>query len=189
MRAKPILAIAFGTAAVIAGALNPPAQHGQGSAELIGKAPAFSASTADGKKYDLTTLSKKGSTFLFFIKKDCPVTAGAMDFYKDLYKAYGDKAPILGVMNGDASEFKTYTDEHKLPFPTVLDPETKIVTSYKVENSPWVVEVKADGTVGRIWKGYSQTFLQQMNKAVSDAAGVPIAKIDFTAAPKEARFG
>ena len=155
----------------------------------MGRAPAFSAESADGKKYDLATLNKKGPVFLFFIKKDCPVTAGAIDFYKNIYKAYGEKASVVGILNGDAAEFKTYNKEHKLPFLTVLDPEQKIVESYKVEHSPWMVSVKADGTVGSVWKGYSQNYLTQMNKAIAKAAGADEAKIDFSRAPKDTRFG
>ena len=158
-------------------------------AQLVGKAPAFSGKGPDGKTYDLATLTKNGPVYLFFIKKDCPVTAGAMHFYTDIAKAYGDKAPILGVFSGDADEYKDYNDEHHLPFPSVLDPKLDIIASYKVRSSPWMVEVKQDGAVGRSWHGYSQSYLKQINDAVSVAAHASAAKIDFSQAPTNPAFG
>jgi peroxiredoxin len=190
MSAKAIFALTVAAVAVTAGALNlPQPQKGKGSADDLDKAPAFTAVGADGKSYTLAALTKKGPVFLFFIKKDCPVTAGAMGFYKSLYNAYGGKASIVGILNGDAAEYKAYNSEHKLPFLTVLDPAHKIVEAYRVEHSPWLVAVRADGTVGATWKGYSQPFLQEMNKAAAKAAGKEVAKVDFSRAPKDTRYG
>jgi peroxiredoxin len=187
VKGKLIVGLAIVTCAVTAGALG---QHQtQGSTRLLGKAPFFSAPGADGKTYDIKTLTKNGPVYLLFIKKDCPVTAEAIGYYMDIYKAYGKKAPMVGILNGEASEYKDYIKDHKLPFPTVLDPKQSLITSYKVENSPWMVEVSADGTVGRIWQGYSQDYLNEINKAVAEGAGVPAAKIIFKDAPKEPTYG
>ncbi len=174
--------------ALIAG-LAAAAQHSNSGTQLFSRAPSFKASTADGKTYDLDQMTKSGPVYLLFIKEDCPVTAEAIDLYNNLYKAYGSKAPVLGILSGDAAQYKAYNAKHHLPFPTVLDPKLDIVKSYKVENSPWMIEVKANGTIGRSWQGYSQEFLKQMNKAVATAAGVTPAKVDFSAAPTSASYG
>lgn len=157
--------------------------------QLFGKAPNFSASTADGKTYDLKSLNKSGPVYLVFIKHNCPITADAMHYYTTLYSAYDGKAPLLGIINGDADQFKSYNADHKLPFPTVLDPKQNLVATYKVQSSPTIIEVKADGTIGRTWKGYSQKYLQQIDAALAMANHAPIAKIDFSDAPKDASFG
>jgi peroxiredoxin len=187
MRSRPFALVTLASALLAAGAFATPALTSQ--SQLIGKAPQFSATTADGKTYDLKSITKNGPVYLFFIKKDCPVTAGAMSFYTAIGKAYGAKTPILGIFSGDAKEYKAYDAEHKLPFPTVLDPSLSMIAAYKVQTSPWVVEVKADGNVARTWRGYSQTYLQQINKAAAAGAGMPVAKIDFTDAPTDARYG
>jgi len=173
--------------ALIAG-LAVAAQH-PSSGQLFSKAPNFKAATADGKTYELANLNKSGAVYLLFIKEDCPITAEAIGLYNNLYKAYGSKAPVIGILSGDADQFKAYNAKHHLPFPTVLDPKLDIVKSYKVENSPWMIEVRPDGTIGRSWQGYSQDYLQQMNAAVAKSAGVPIAKVNFSDAPKDPAYG
>src|SRR5437868_6067985 len=107
MRAKPAIAIIVAAAAVIAGALNLPkaSQHAKKPA-LFAPAPTFSAKTASGKAYDLATITKNGPVYLYFIKKDCPINAVAVTFYNKIYSAYGDKAPILGILNGSPDEYK-----------------------------------------------------------------------------------
>jgi len=182
----PLIVSALALSAAAPAGTKAPAQQGR---QLIGKAPKFSAKTIDEKSYDLAGLTKDGTAYLFFIKKDCPITAGAMQFYTAIGKAYGAKAHLLGVFSGNADEYKAYNKEHKLTFPTVLDPDMKMISSYKVETSPWVIEVKADGTVGRTWRGYSQEFLQQINKGLADSAKVAVAKVDFSDAPTDARYG
>ena len=187
MRRGTLITVSIGLAVVAATA---PLRADRGAIQqLLGKAPYFSAKTSDGKTYDLKSVTKDGPVYLFFIKKDCPVTAGAMHFYTSIGNAYGAKAPILGVFSGDASEYKAYNKEHKLPFTTVLDPKLEMIASYKVQTSPWVVEVKGDGNLGRMWRGYSQDYLKAINKAVAAGAGKTVAKIDFSDAPKDPSFG
>ncbi len=156
---------------------------------LIGKAPAFSAKSPDGKTYDLGGLTKNSAGYLYFVKKDCPINAQAVTFYNQLYTKYGAKTPMLGVFNGSADEYKIYQKDHHMPFPVVLDPNQKIIAAYGAERSPWVVEVSQTQIVGRTWKGYDQVYLQQINKALAEAVKSPVAKMDFSAAPAEPRYG
>jgi peroxiredoxin len=164
-------------------------QQKQGQIQLFAKAPNFSAKGADGKTYQLSDLTKSGPVYLLFIKKDCPITADAIGLYNDLYKAYGTKAPIYGILSGDANDFTDYNKEHHLPFTTLLDPKLDLIHAFKVETSPWMIEIRADRTIGRTWQGYSQDYLQQMNKAVATAAGATLAKVNFSSAPKDPAYG
>ena len=190
MKARLAIATLLAAAAVAAGALNlPKAPDQQRDFGLVGKAPDFSAKSPDGKTYSLDGVTKGGAAYLYFIKKDCPINARAVTFYNQLYKAYGPSTPILGVFNGTADEYNAYQKAHAMPFPVVLDPDQKIISDYKAERSPWVVEVKGDQLVGRIWKGYDQEFLGQISQALADATKAPLAKIDFSSAPTDPRYG
>lgn len=186
----PKALIAAGAAAifVVLGAVNLPKDL-DSSQGLSGKAPAFTGKTADGKTVSLSSQLKSGPFYMYFMKKDCPINAKAIAFYAKMGKGYGDKAPILGVFNGDASELKTYQARHSTPFTIVLDPDQKIISAYKVDRSPWVVEVKGTGTVGRIWEGYSKDYLSELNASVASAMQVPMLKLDFSAAPGEPAYG
>lgn len=192
MRPKIVVALIVGSVAVAAGALNlpkAPVAATQKPHLLVGKAPDFAANSPDGKTYNLTDLIKNGSEYLYFIKKDCPINAQAVGFYANLFSAYGPKTPMLAVFNGSADEYKIYKKAHPMPFPVVLDADQKIISDYAAERSPWVVEVTGDQMVGHIWKGYSQDYLQQINQALAAALKAPTAKLDFSSAPKEPRYG
>ena len=191
--------IAFGVVAVLAtiGALKLPdpqpapgiPEPEQGQKELQGRAPSISAKTSDGKDVDLASLIKDGSVYLYFIKKDCPINARAIGFYNDISKAYKDKTRIVGVFNGTADELKEYNKDHATPYKVVLDPQHNIIEKYKVDRSPWVIEVDQSGLVGRVWKGYSQGFLQELNEAVASASKLEKAKVDLSKAPKDPAYG
>lgn len=186
MKPKAALAIAVAGVAVVAGALSLPKQQ---PTELTGKAPLFSAPMADGKTTDLATLTKDGPVYLYFVKKDCPVNAKAVSLFNDIYKAYSGKANIVAIFNGDADELKAYESDHPMSIPIVMDPKQEIVSKYLVERSPWMIEVQQDGTVGKIWKGYSQQFLGEINDAVAAASKQEPAKVSFKDAPKAPRYG
>jgi peroxiredoxin len=192
MSARVTIGVLVGATAVFAGALNLPhasprlEKHAQQGTK---KAPAFSAESPDGKTYALADLTKNGSGYLYFIKKDCPINAGAVTFYNQIYSKYGANTPLLGVFNGSKDEYKIYQKDHAMPFRVVLDPDQTIISSYQAERSPWVVEVTQDQQVGHIWKGYSQEYLRQISASIAARMKVPVAKIDFSAAPKEPRYG
>lgn len=190
MSAKVFITLAVGAAAVLAGALNlPKAPATQRPHGLVGKAPAFTGSTPDGKSFNLALLTKNGPGYLYFIKKDCPINAEAVSFFNHLYQSYGPATPMLGVFNGSADEYKAYQRDHHMPFPVVLDPDQKIISDYMAERSPWIVEVKANGLVGHIWQGYDQDYLNQISRALATATHKPVARLDFSAAPTNPAYG
>ena len=154
--------MAVGAVLVATGYLNLPNQD----KELTGKAPAIEAKLSDGKDIKLADLTKDGPVYLYFVKKDCPVNAKAIDFYNSIYKAYSDKAPIVAVFNGTADELKEYNKTHATPYRVILDRDHKIVESYKVERSPWVIEVDRSGLVGKIWKAALRLFLVRVARVV-----------------------
>ena len=160
------------------------------SAQGPKRAPDFAGKTADGKAVSLRSLTAKGPVFLYFIKADCPINAKAMPYFKRMYAAYGTaKVPLLGVIDAEGKTYQEWQDQFKAPFPILLDPAKKTIGAYGAERSPWVIEVKRDGTLGRTWAGYSQLALKELNKALALAKGRKAVAIDTTGAPARLAYG
>ena len=156
----------------------------------VGKnAPAFTAKGSDGKNYSLRSLAAKGPVFLYFIKSDCPVNADAVKYYNKLGSSYRGKATFLGVINGDASVYRTWQAQYKATYPVLLDPGKKIITGFGAQASPWVIEVGKGGKIAKVWEGYSVKDLNALNSSMAKAAKVKLVKLDTTGAPSTNRYG
>lgn len=153
------------------------------------KAPDFSAKLSTGKDVTLKSLLAKGPVYLYFVKSDCPINARALPYYQKISAAYGEKSALLGVINEDSAAFKSWNAENKTTFRMALDPQAKIINSYGAERSPWIVEVRADGKIGKVWQGYSQGMLSELNNALALSAKMKPAAINVTDAPKSVRYG
>ena len=147
------------------------------------KAPAFTAMTAAGKSVSLKSLTASKSVVLYFIKKDCPVNAEAEKFFNRIYAAT-EKGNIVGVFNGDKSEFDSWQARFKAPFPVILDPKSEIIHSFGAARSPWVVQVGTDGRTGKEWHGYSQAIVKEVATVIKAGA-----KVDATGAPTDPTYG
>ena len=62
------------------------------------KAPDFTLSTTDGKKFSLNDLLVRGPVIAFFFKISFPVCQYAMPFLERIYQAYGNQnASLIGI--------------------------------------------------------------------------------------------
>jgi peroxiredoxin len=154
------------------------------------KAPAFSAKANDGKTYTLASVTKKGPAVLYFIKTDCPTNEQAVKYYLRIAEAYkGSKVPFIGVINGDENACKEWNKAFNVKFPILLDPEMKIIRSWKAERSPWVIMVGKDGKIVKEWPGYSNAYLTELSGLIAKGAGVKTKKCDFSGSPTNPRYG
>lgn len=157
----------------------------------IGKAaPAFSAVGSDGKTHTLASLSKGSTLVLYFIGHDCPVNAEAIKHYNAIASAYKNnpKVRFVGVINGDAKVFSAWNAKQKVPYLVLMDPDLKIIRSYKAVASPWVVRI-ANGKISHVQEGFSKGRLSELSGLMAKDGGVSAAKLTFTGAPAQERFG
>lgn len=154
------------------------------------KAPDFSAQATDGKTYTLASVTAKGPAVLYFIKPDCPTNDQALKYYVRIANAYkGCKVPFIGVIFGDLDRFKLWNRSVNVPFPVLLDPDKKIISSWKAQRSPWVIMVGKDGKIMKEWPGYSHTFLKELSALMAKGSGVKEKTCDFSGSPTNTRFG
>jgi len=153
-------------------------------------APNFSAKGSDGKSYTLASVKKKSAFVLYFIKIGCPTNDQAVKYYEQIAKAYkGKKVQFFGVINGDKAAYDEWNKQYKTTFVTLIDPDLKIKSAFRVDRSPWAFFVSADGKVGKEWVGYSTKDLGEMNKMMAAAAKAKEAKINLAGCPSNTRYG
>ncbi len=171
-----VVAAATGIALVGAVGQSPELKPGQA-------APQFSATGSDGKPHSLASLTKGGPMVLYFIKDGCPVNHEAAPFVAKIANAFGPKANIVGVYNGDVAGAKRWSKSYKAPYVVLSDPQMKIIRSYGAPWSPYLVAVGQDGKVTKVFEGASVQELTKVNQICASGAGKAMASISFAGAP------
>ena len=108
---------------------------------------------------------------------------------RGLSRLFGDQARFLGVLHGDAKVGKIWQQVAQTPYPVLLDPKLELISRFGVERSAYVALIRSDGTVARLWPGYSKEMLQELNTETAKLAKVPAPKFDSAYAPTEMTSG
>lgn len=186
---KTILLVLLGGIAVGSAAVFASYQRQAPAPASLQKAPAFSAKASDGKTHTLQSLTRNGPVFLYFIKAGCPVNDPVAKHYNAIATAYAGRANFVGVINADEAGFKSWNAEHRLGFPVLFDKDKTIIRVFQARRSPWVVQVRRDGTIEKVWSAVSVNVLEEINQAVARAAGTNPKKLNFSGAPTRMTAG
>ena len=94
-------------------------------------APAFRLQDQSGKWHSLSDYKGKWVVLYFYPKDNTPgCTTQACEFRDNIF-AYRDlNAVILGVSVDNVESHKSFSEEHKLPFPILADVDKKVTTAY-----------------------------------------------------------
>ncbi|SIO64926.1 Peroxiredoxin [Singulisphaera sp. GP187] len=131
----------------------------------------------------LPEAARERPTVLIFIKDGCPCSEAADPCFRRLFTAYGDRVAFLGIIDGESPEAARWTREHDTPYPVIADPDLKVVNAYHAERSAYVALVTQQGTVDRLWPGYSAGMLRELGARLASAVGVPEVRLDVGDAP------
>ncbi len=148
-------------------------------------APGFQSEATDGKGYRLETLVNEGPLVLIFIKDGCPCSLAAQVYFNRLHNAYGSRLPFFGVFDGSVTKAKAWGQGSGVAYPILSDPDLKIVSNYKAENSTYVALITKGGTIEKLWPGYSTEMLKDLSNHVAKLAGVEPKTVDLADAPEE----
>lgn len=153
------------------------------------KAPEFSLQGSDGKTHTLGSLLSDGDVVFYFMASTCPSNAVAVKYYNRIAEAYLGKARIVGVFDGNLAEFADWQKKFNSPFLMLFDYKLKTIQAFKAGRSPWIIHVKKNGTIGKVWKGYCKSMFEELNQLMAKIAGVPAKKIDLSGAPVHVAYG
>ncbi len=101
--------------------------------EINKKAPAFKAKDSNGNLHSLKDYTGKKLALYFYPKDSTPTctvqSCSLRDGFAELKK---QGIEILGVSADDEKSHKKFIENHKLPFPLLIDTDKKIIESYGV---------------------------------------------------------
>lgn len=77
-------------------------------------------------------------------RMELPILA---DFYRKYHKADSNFEILAVSVDDDRGEAEAYARKAKLPFPVLLDPDSKVADSYSVEGIPTMFVIDTNGTI------------------------------------------
>jgi len=108
-------------------------------------APSFSALSLDGKAVTSEDLAGKPSVLVFWASWCGPCRA-EVPHVNEVAESYGDAVNVMGINLGESP-----TDAKKMAgmmkYPSLLDPQSSIGTSYRVSTIPLVVILDGEGRI------------------------------------------
>jgi peroxiredoxin len=188
--ASGLLALA-GLAALAYAALRPPAKsHPVTSAMTASagtmagrRASALAAEGSDGLTHSPAADSRDRPLVLFFIQNGCPCSEAADPYFGRLANAYASRASFLGIIDGDSSSARAWSDRHRTPYPLLADPEQRLIASSGAERSAYVMLIAPGGTIEALWPGYSSGMLADLGARLARLTGQLEVPLDTAGAP------
>lgn len=120
------------------------------SAIIAKPAPAFSLAALDGKTVSLADYIGKKVVISYWASwcGPCKVEMPELrEFYKRYHKTDSDFEILAISIDENRSDAEKYAAAEKLPFPVLLDPQSKTADAYSVEGIPTVFVIGKDGKV------------------------------------------
>jgi len=119
---------------------------------LVNKPAAdFALPSLDDRKISLADYRGKKRVVLSFWASWCgpcrmelPVLA---EFYRKYHRADSSFEVLAVSLDEDRSDAEAYAQKAKLPFPILLDPQSKVADSYSVEGIPTMYVIDTNGTI------------------------------------------
>jgi peroxiredoxin len=130
------------------------------AADIVSKtAPGFSLPALDGRTISLSDYAGKKVVVSYWASwcGPCKVEMPQLrDFYK-LYHKAGSNFEILAIsIDENRSDAEAYATAEKLPFPVLLDTNSKVADSYSVEGIPTMVVIDKSGKVAYAHTGLDE---------------------------------
>jgi peroxiredoxin len=126
------------------------ANRDEASAFLAKPAPRFSLASLDGRTISLSDYAGKKVVVSYWASwcGPCKVEMPELrDFYQRYHQTNSDFEILAISIDEDRSEAERYAATQKLPFPVLLDPESKTADAYSVEGIPAMFLIGKDGKV------------------------------------------
>jgi peroxiredoxin len=126
---------------------------------------------------------------LIFIKDECPCSEAAEPCFQRLHSAHGVHARFIGVIEGDEATARSWVDRHKTPYPVIADPSLDLIHACGAKNSAYTALVLPDGSISRLWPGYSAPMLREVSAVIAAGTATPEPTLDVADAPEALTSG
>lgn len=150
----------------------------------------FELPTSDGGTFHLLTELAEKPVLVLMTKDGCPCSIEAQPFFTQLAAHYGDAVTFIGVMDGDKVVADKYQTGFSLPYQMAFTEDKDFFRSYKSKQSVFTYMINQDGTLHKVWPGYSRASLVELNDMLAEMTGLDHAEFEnFDMAPTEMTSG
>jgi peroxiredoxin len=154
------------------------------------QAPEFSLMSTEGKRLFLRDLQNNGPIVLYFIRYGDAVNNQAAPWIHRIIRSYvPGRAKWYGVIPEKEDRASSWQAEFNPPYRLLLDPELEATRLFKIESSPAIVLIGADGRIVKEWQGYSGFWLKDLNSYMAKVNDSKKKRIDFSRTPSVTRYG
>jgi len=140
------------------------------------KAPDFTLSGIDGKRYALSAALKQGPLLAVFIQTACPICDLVMPYLNRLAATYGGQGCQLWAISEDGQEAsRRYAQRFGASFPLLVDdPADGWIVSHAYDPSvtPTLFLIGPDGRVQLSGEGFSKADLNAVGERIASHLGV-----------------
>lgn len=151
-------------------------------------APYFKVQDAHGKPVQIGGSGTRPQ-FIYFILKGCPCSIEAQLYFNRVYDRFHDQADVIGVINTDGPEALDFAGESSVLGPIVADKPLTIIHAFGAKESTYSVLIGADGTIEKMWPGYSSGMLEDLNARLSKMTHAKARPLDVRFAPPKLESG
>lgn len=137
------------------------------------KAPDFTLPMGNGEDFHLLDQLAKTPVLLVFTKDKCPCSLEAQTFFSQLAKHYQPKVTFLGVMDGDKHEADRYETDFSVPYHFAYSESKDFFRNYHTKQGAYQYLINQDGTLNKVWPGYSKDSLLELDQKLSKMTGIP----------------
>lgn len=127
--------------------------------------------------------------FVLFILDGCPCSIDAQPLFNNLAKQWKDKVDFYGVIDSDQKKGRAWTSDYRAAFPVVSDTKKEIIKAYEAKQSVYCALISREGQIVKLWPGYSQDMMNEMNEMIAAEVGVESKPFDAQYAPNEKTSG
>lgn len=159
------------------------------SGMLKNPAPAFDVPDMNGGKISLDSLINDRPLLIYFVKDGCPCSIDLDPILQKMYKKYDGRVNFAAVIDKDAATAVKWAHDNGTPYPIIPDPSLKIIKGFHVIASAFSALVNKKGEVVKMWPGYNQDLLKDMNEHIAKELGEKPTPFDTMYAPKEKAAG
>ncbi|MBI4462820.1 MAG: TlpA family protein disulfide reductase [Acidobacteria bacterium] len=138
------------------------------------KAPDFTLTGLDGKKYSLAQALAQGPVLLAFFKESCPVCQFALPFIERIHRGGNSQGGIhiWGVSQDDQRDSRAFAREYGLSFPVLLDESGYPVSNaYGLTNVPTLFLVEPDGQIALTSIGFNKAEIESVAHRMGQRVG------------------
>lgn len=147
------------------------------------KAPEFKLKDVNGKEWALVDLVKTGPVVVISIKDECPCSVDSQPLFNEIAKRFEGKATFVGLFNETAEKAKTYIKNNSVSFPVLIDASLDAFKAYKAERSVYVTYINPKGEIVKMWPGYWDKMLLELDGFLSKDTGITPEPFDPKYAP------